>query len=314
MALTNNQQSLIKAVAENDLLKAKASAKACLAEDTTQKNRYFVTRYKQILDNEPALLEVPLNLKGKLIAEDVSETFKESRYYLSPSEAELFREIRKMKTVSERLMELGVSYINATMLSGEPGVGKTEFGRYTAFKLGSLPFIYVNFSQLIDSLMGKTSSNLNLIFNYVKATPRCVFMLDEIDCIAMKRGHSTSGDNGPDGELSRTVVTLMQEFDSLPNGIIVIAATNRIDKIDPAFLSRFSITHEIKAFDEEGSMAMVNLFLEDIGYTLPQERIRSIIKEERVQRKIMKAVIREIGDQIYNELYQTAEAPIERRY
>ena len=93
--------------------------------------------------------------------------------------------------------------------------------------------------------MGKTSANLSLIFNFVKSM-QCVFMLDEVDCIAMKRGQG--GDSGPDGELSRTVITLMQEFDSLPNDIVVIGATNRIDKIDPAFISRFSAAHEIKPF------------------------------------------------------------------
>lgn len=304
MALTTNQQSLIAAVAQNDLQKAKAAAKACLAEDTTQKNRYFVNRYKQMLENEPAFLEIPMNLKGKLIVEDVSGTFKESRYYLSDRESEMFREIEKMKKVSRKLMELQIPYVNATMLYGEPGTGKTEFGRYVAYKLG-LPFCYVNFSQLVDSLMGKTSANLNLIFNYVKQM-ECVFMLDEVDCIAMKRGKA--GDSGPDGELSRTVITLMQEFDSLPNNIIVIGATNRPDKLDPAFMSRFSVSHEVKAFSEAESVRMVHRFLDDVSFAMPEDRILAICRYERIQRKIMKAVIREISSDLLNsELIEGSE-------
>lgn len=285
---------MIAAVAQNDLQKAKAAARACLAEDTTQKNRYFVNRYKHILENEPVLLEVPMNLKGKLIAENVSETFKAGRYFLSEEEAAVYKEIEKMKLVSDRLMELQIPYVNATMLYGEPGTGKTEFGKYVAYKLG-IPFCYVNFSQLVDSLMGKTSANLSLIFNFVKSM-QCVFMLDEVDCIAMKRGQG--GDSGPDGELSRTVITLMQEFDSLPNDIVVIGATNRIDKIDPAFISRFSAAHEIQPFSPEDSVRMVERFLSDISFEIDRDTIADICNKERVQRKIMKAVIRIIGDNI----------------
>lgn len=294
MALTTSQQSLIAAVAQNDLQKAKSAARACLAEDTTQKNRYFVNRYKHILENEPVLLEVPMNLKGKLIAENVSETFKAGRYFLSEEEAAVYKEIEKMKLVSDKLMELQIPYVNATMLYGEPGTGKTEFGKYIAYKLG-LPFCYVNFSQLVDSLMGKTSTNLSLIFNFVKSM-QCVFMLDEVDCIAMKRGKG--GDSGPDGELSRTVITLMQEFDSLPNDIVVIGASNRIDKLDPAFISRFSLTHEIKPFSTADSIRMVEHFLSDVSFEIDKETITDICEKERVQRKIMKAVIKKIGDNI----------------
>lgn len=294
MGLTTTQCSLIKAVAENDMMAAKQYARVCLLEDKTQKNRGFVSRYVKILDNEPLKLEVPYNLKGRIIAEDMSD-FRESRYYLSESESELFREISRAKRVSDKLAELNVPYINATMLYGEPGTGKTEFGRYVACKLG-LPFIYVNFSNLVDSLMGKTSSNLNLIFNYVK-TVQCVFMLDEVDCIAMKR----SGDTGPDGELSRIVITLMQEFDNLPNDVIVIGATNRIDKLDKAFLSRFSTVHEVRALDPEESVLMVKKFLDDIGYGFSDEKIRELCGE-RVQRRIMKAVIRELSRMMEPEI------------
>ena len=294
MALTTNQQQLIIAVSQNDLNKAKLAAKACLAEDTTQKNRYFVNRYKNVLDNQPAFLEVPMNLQGKLIVEDVSETFKEGRYYLSAAESRTFKEIEKMKLVSEKLMELQIPYTNATLLYGEPGTGKTEFGRYVAFKLG-LPFCYVNFSHLVDSLMGKTSNNLNLIFNYVKSF-QCVFMLDEIDCIAMKRGKH--GDTGPEGELSRTVITLMQEFDTLPNDLIVIAATNRYDRLDDAFMSRFSIIHRIEEFPYIESMQMVEKFLKDVGYSLPEDLVYDICREKGSQRKIIKASMREISNEI----------------
>ena len=61
-------------------------------------------------------------------------------------------------------------------------------------------------------------------------------MLDEVDTISCDR-KSTSG-KGSDGEMSRITVTLMQEFDKIPNDVIVLAATNRYDLLDSAFVSR----------------------------------------------------------------------------
>lgn len=296
MALTNGQLLLIKAVADNNLKDARKFAKACLEEDTTQKNRQFVETYTKILNDGRDMKELPPNLVGKLMVEDVSQTFIESRYYLSDSEEALLEEMIRLKAVSEKLQEMSIPFVNATMLNGEPGVGKTMFGRYVAYRTG-LPFCYVNFSQLISHLMGSTGANLHKVFDYVRSMP-CVFMLDEVDCIAMKRG--AGGDGGSDGELSRVVITLMQEFDNLPNNVLVIGATNRIDKIDPAFLNRFAVNHEMKQFSPEESELMVQKFLDDIGFTLPN--IGEICREEVVQRKIMKRVIREISKKLYEEL------------
>ena len=65
-------------------------------------------------------------------------------------------------------------------------------------------------------------------------------MLDEIDCIGLARGH----DHGADGELGRTTIALMQSLDSLVDGQVVIAATNRRDRLDPALLRRFQRQEE----------------------------------------------------------------------
>jgi ATP-dependent 26S proteasome regulatory subunit len=90
-----------------------------------------------------------------------------------------------MKKVNERLIEIGIPYINSTLLYGESGTGKTTFGRYVAFKTG-LPFCYMNFSNLVDSYMGSTSKNISKAFSYAISNP-CVFMLDEVDCISIRR-------------------------------------------------------------------------------------------------------------------------------
>lgn len=299
MGLTNNQQELIKAIAINDMQYAKKCAVACVAEDTTQKNQYFCKKYKQILESAGSnLIELPHDLKGILCMEDVSNSFKEGRYYLSDRESKVFENIIRMKKVNEKLMEIGIPYINSTLLYGESGTGKTTFGRYLAYKTG-LPFCYLNFSNLIDSYMGSTSRNISKAFNYAISTP-CVFMLDEVDCISIKRS-DTSDSGGTGGEMARITITLMQEFDKLPNDIIVVGATNRIDRIDEALLRRFSLKHEVKVFDRNEKMSMVSKYLDDIGMDFPYSAISEIIESNKNQSMILNDLIRLISKKILDE-------------
>ena len=234
MGLTEIQKEMIRGIATNNMLKARQGALGALNEDTTQKNKNFVARYKSILTSEHGFLyELPAELKGLLQCEDVSMSFKESRYYVSEQQMELASKIFRMAEVSQKLMELQIPYKNATLLYGPPGTGKTMFARYIAFKK-ALPFCYLNFSRIIDSYMGSTAKNIAKAFAYASSNP-CIFMLDEVDTISCDR-KSTSG-KGSDGEMSRITVTLMQEFDKIPNDVIVLAATNRYELLDSAFVS-----------------------------------------------------------------------------
>ena len=191
MGLTDNQKRMIQAVSQNDIMAAKKCAIACLAEDTTSKNHSFCNKYKTVLESTGSnLIELPHDLKSILYVEDVSNSFREGRYYLSDREREVYENVIRMKKVNERLMEMGIPYINSTLLFGESGTGKTTFGRYVAYKTG-LPFCYLNFSNLVDSYMGSTSKNISKVFSYAISNP-CVFMLDEIDCISIRRSNTSS--------------------------------------------------------------------------------------------------------------------------
>lgn len=298
MGLTSNQQQLIRAVAENNMQFAKKCAISCVTEDTTQKNKYFCNRYKQILENSGSMMELPHDLKSILCIEDVSLSFKEGRYYLSEREKEVFDTIVRMKKVNDRLMEMGIPYLNSTLLYGESGTGKTTFGRYVAYKMG-LPFCYLNFSSLVDSHMGNTSKNIGKAFNYVVANP-CVFMLDEIDCISIRR--SDSSDGGASGEMARITISLMQEFDKLTNDIVVIAATNRMDRIDEALLRRFSVKHEVKNASNEEKVRIAKKFLMDIDMPLSYGEIESIAEQSRNQSEVINNVVRLISEKMYREV------------
>lgn len=281
--MTENQLGMVRALAENRIQDAKKYAVCCCVEDGTKKNELSVKRYKALLENGgPNFLEIPSNLVGCLLMEDVSD-FKESRYYLGKNEKEIFENIEKTNRVSMKLLEMGIPYLNSTLLYGMPGTGKTMFGRYVAHRLRA-PFAYVNFSYLVDSHMGNTSKNLKKVFDFCKGKP-CVLMLDEIDCIGLKR----SGDgDGAGGELARTTISLMQELDILTNEQIVIAATNREDRLDPALKRRFFQRREISMFGEAERQEMAFKFLDDIGIEYNREEVITYLKEQRTQADIIK--------------------------
>lgn len=283
MGMTNNQLALIKALAENRIQDAKKAAVCCCAEDNTKKNKCEVSRYKTLLENGGLkFLELPTNLAGCLIFEDVSN-FKEGRYYLGKKEKIIFDKIKQTNKVSMKLLEMGIPYLNSTLLYGIPGTGKTMFGRYVAYKL-QIPFAYVNFSYLISSLMGDTSKNIKRVFDFCKSEP-CVLMLDEIDCIGLKRSGDSSGANG---EIVRTTISLMQELDWLTNEQIVIAATNRGNSIDEALKRRFYLKHEMVLFDENERIEMALKFINDVGIEYDRNRLIEYSRVKRTQAEIIK--------------------------
>lgn len=233
-----------------------------------------------------------------MCAEDVSNTFKDNRYFLSEREKRTFDNIVRMKKVNEKLMEMGIHYINSTLLYGKSGTGKTIFGRYIAYKTG-LPFFYLDFSNLMDSYMGNTSKNISRAFQYAISNP-CVFMLDEIDCISISR--SSSGSSGISGEMARITISLMQEFDKLPNDVIVLGATNRKDRIDKALLRRFSIKHEVTALSKSEYEQMISNFLQDVHMNFTEEEIEELIENNNSQADLMNELIRRISEKIYQQI------------
>ena len=297
MGMTPHQLNLVRCLAENRLQDAKQAAIACCTEDTTRKNAAYVKRYKNMLETgTDKVYELPNHLKGMVIAEDVSG-FRTDRYYLTFREKALLEQIRKVNRASLRLMEIGIPYLNSTLLYGESGTGKTMFGRYAAHTMG-LPFLYVNFSYLIDSLMGNTSKNLRKVFEWAK-TNQCLLMLDEIDAIARQRTKSTEG---AERELSNTTVTLLQELDGIHNDTVLIGATNIPDTLDRAVIRRFAIKHEVKMLTEAEITECVMQYLGSTGI-----RIRGngtgFAKNMlgKPQSEIINAVINLIADALIRE-------------
>lgn len=292
MGMDEHMLACIRALAENRIQDAKKEAICCCLNDNTKKNERKTTYYKKLLENGSTnLFELPPNLKGLINMQDVSD-FREDRYYLGNQQKKLYEQIEKGVKTTTKMLEYGIPYMNSTLIYGIPGTGKTEFAKYTAYKLG-LPYAYLNFSYLIESYMGKTAQNLQRIFDYCKGQ-KCVLMLDEIDCIGLERGHDT----GADGELGRTTIALMQAMDGLVDGQIVIAATNRADRLDKALLRRFQRQVKFETFCETERSHMIQKYMLSVNPAFLTDDIVHYADEDHTQAEIVKYLIEKIVEKV----------------
>ena len=282
--MTENTKNLISAVANGDITKAKKAAIPILAANTSKKDERYCKQILAKLQNEPMIMQLPANISSFATMEDVSQTFIKRRYFLSEREKRIFTEIANADKVGGRLAEKRIRYLNATLLHGESGTGKTTFGRFVAYELG-IPFLYLNFSHLISHYLGQTGQNIQRVFDFAKQQ-RCVFMIDELDAIGVER----SGKNDV-GELSRIVITLMQALDSIGNDVIVLAATNRYDIIDKAVKRRFSRNHIIERLRPDERISLGKEYLADCGYDMTEEAVLEIVGEAEKQSDIENRLI-----------------------
>lgn len=302
MAMNDNIKGMIQAIAKNDIQLAKGYAKCILAEDKTAKNKTFCVEMKQKL-SQPGLnlLQLPPQIAKNSICEDVSMTFREDRYYLLEPQRTLYDNIVKKKKVCSQMEAIGIRVYNTTLLYGEPGTGKTEFAKYVAYKMG-LPYLYINFSECIDSYMGATAKNIAAVFDFAREHD-CVLVIDEIDTIASNR--SNTNNSGVDGERNRTTITIMQEFDRLPSNTILIATTNRMDLLDSALLNRFGFIMEFPKLGKEECRMIADKFYQSLGRELPEKLAEIVMETTHCQRDVIKCVTNYLVKEIEENIEET---------
>lgn len=259
--MNSNLRSLMSFVADNQMDKARDFVKKfCESNEVKSDYGYCNMLLNRLRRSGGYLMELPSDIQNLLFKEDVSGTFIPERYYVSEREASLTERILCKNRSAQRLGNAGINYLNATLLYGESGTGKTQFGRYLAYTMG-VPFCYFNLSRTVDSLMGGTSKNLNKVFNYIKGTP-CVFMIDELDAVSSNRARSDS--TSASGEMNRTTISLMQNLDQLSSDVVLLAATNRPELIDDAVKRRFPIWYKVQVLSPDELLQMSEHFLADV--------------------------------------------------
>ncbi len=134
----------------------------------------------------------------------------------------------------KRFQKLGARIPKGVLLVGPPGTGKTLLARAVAGE-ANVPFYYISGSDFVELFVGVGASRVRDMFNQAKHNAPCLIFIDEIDAVGRQRG---TGLGGGHDEREQTLNQLLTEMDGFGanEGIIIIAATNRADVLDPALL------------------------------------------------------------------------------
>ena len=173
-------------------------------------------------------------IKTKTLVEDEKRktTFKDVAG-CDEEKAELEELVEFLKN-SESFTELGARIPRGVLLVGPPGTGKTLLARAVAGEAGA-PFLSISGSDFVEMYVGVGASRVRDLFEQAKKKAPAIVFIDEIDAVGRHRGAGTGGGND---EREQTLNQLLVEMDGFGtnSGIIVIAATNRPDVLDPALL------------------------------------------------------------------------------
>lgn len=134
----------------------------------------------------------------------------------------------------DKYVRMGARIPRGVLLVGPPGTGKTLLAKAVAGEAG-VPFLSISGSDFVEMFVGVGASRVRDLFQEAKKSAPCIVFIDEIDAVARKRG---SGLGGGHDEREQTLNQLLVEMDGFAynKGIIVMAATNRVDILDPAIL------------------------------------------------------------------------------
>ncbi len=159
----------------------------------------------------------------------------------------------------KRYLALGARIPKGVLLYGEPGTGKTLVARAVAGEAG-VPFFSISGSDFVEMFVGVGASRVRDLFEQAKKNAPCIVFIDEIDAVGRQRG---AGYGGGHDEREQTLNQLLVEMDGFsPNeGIIIMAATNRPDVLDPALLrpGRFDRQIHIDRPDLRGREAILQV-------------------------------------------------------
>lgn len=149
-------------------------------------------------------------------------------------EKEELQEIVEFLKDPDKFLQLGARIPKGVLLVGPPGTGKTLFAKAVAGE-SNVPFFSISGSDFVEMFVGTGAARVRDLFNQAKKNMPCIIFIDEIDAVGRQRG---SGLGGGHDEREQTLNQLLVQMDGFEknDGIIIMAATNRADILDPALL------------------------------------------------------------------------------
>ena len=170
--------------------------------------------------------------RAKLSEEGGSKTFKDVAGL--KEEKEEVQELIDFLKNPKKFTKMGARIPKGVLLVGPPGTGKTLLAKAVAGE-AKVPFFYISGSDFVELFVGVGASRVRDMFKQAKQTAPCLIFIDEIDAVGRERG---TGLGGGHDEREQTLNQLLSEMDGFGEneGIIIIAATNRPDVLDPALL------------------------------------------------------------------------------
>ena len=200
-------------------------------------------------------------------SKDVGVTFKDVAGQEEAKES--LKEVVDFLEKPERYEAIGAKLPRGALLVGPPGTGKTLLAKAVAGEAG-VPFFSISGSEFVEMFVGRGAAKVRDLFKQAKEKAPCIVFIDEIDTIGKKRdGGGFSGND----EREQTLNQLLTEMDGFDNkkGIVVLAATNRPDSLDPALLrpGRFDRRVPVELPDLTGRKAILELHLKDVKVQQP---------------------------------------------
>ena len=170
--------------------------------------------------------------RAKLSTDGGTKTFKDVAGLVE--EKEEVQELIDFLKNPKKFTKMGARIPKGVLLVGPPGTGKTLLAKAVAGE-AKVPFFYISGSDFVELFVGVGASRVRDMFKQAKQTAPCLIFIDEIDAVGRERG---TGLGGGHDEREQTLNQLLSEMDGFGEneGIIIIAATNRPDVLDPALL------------------------------------------------------------------------------
>ena len=226
--------------------------------------------------------------RARRMSDDPAKRVKFSDVAGLQEEKEELEEIVDFLRAPKKYTQLGARIPKGVLLVGPPGTGKTLLAKAIAGEAG-VPFFSISGSDFVEMFVGVGASRVRDLFEEAKKNAPCIIFIDEIDAVARRRG---TGMGGGHDEREQTLNQMLVEMDGfgVNEGIIVMAATNRVDILDPAIMrpGRFDRKVVVGRPDVRGREEILGVHAAAI---IAAKENRAYIKQDDIKKSFVKVGI-----------------------